>query len=173
MKTIFFDEPKKIAHISRKLRNILNVDIQIRDKEVSFDGLPEDEFIAEKVIDALNFGFPLQVALLIKEEDYIFQILSIKDYTHRKDLEPVRARIIGREGGTLRTLKDLTECYFEIKGNEIGIIGLPEYMENARKSIISLVQGSKQANVYSFLEKHHIEPILDLGLKEKKKKSKK
>jgi len=172
MKTIFFDEPKKIAKLTRKLKRELNVIIGIKDKEISIEGNPEDEFLAEKIIDALNFGFPISIALLIKEEDYLFQIINIKDYTHRKDLESIRARIIGKEGGTLRTLKDLTECYFELKGNEIGIVGLPEYIENAQKAVISIVQGSKQANVYNFLEKHHIEPVLDLGLKEKKKNSK-
>jgi KH domain-containing protein len=169
MKTILYDEPQKIIKFNRKLEKALDVKVMVKINEISIDGSPENEFLAEKVIDALNFGFPLDIALLIKKEDYLLETISIKKYTHRKDLETIRARIIGREGGTLRTLHDLTECYFEIKNNEVGIIGLPEYIENAQKAVISLIQGSKQANVYSFLEKHHIEPIVDLGLKEPKK----
>jgi rRNA processing protein Krr1/Pno1 len=57
-----------------------------------------------------------------------------------------------------------------MKNNEVGIIGSPELIKNAGDAVISIIHGSKQANVYSFLEKHHIQPVLDLGLKEPKKK---
>jgi KH domain-containing protein len=186
MKTIISDEPKKIIKFNRKLEKALDVKVMVKNErfhgsegsdkqvksgagEVSIDGSPENEFLAEKVIDALNFGFPLDIALLIKSEDFLFEIINVKDYTHRKDLERIRARIIGRAGGTLRTLNSLTNCHFEMKNNEVAIIGSPEHIENAQKAVISIVQGSKQANVYSFLEKHHIEPVLDLGLKEENK----
>jgi len=142
------------------------------EEEIFVEGIAENEYIAEKVIDAINFGFPLSVALLIKEEDFLFEILDIKKYTHRKDFETIRARIIGKGGKTLKTLNNLTDCYFEIKNNEVGIIGSPELIKNAQDAIIFLIQGSKQANVYSYLEKHHVKPVLDLGLKEKKDKRK-
>jgi rRNA processing protein Krr1/Pno1 len=48
----------------------------------------------------------------------------------------------------------------------VGIIGDPEYMENAQEAIISIIHGSKHANVYSNLEKHQVKPVVDLGLKE-------
>ena len=169
MKVLIFDESQKIIKFNRKLEKALDVKVMVKNNEVTIDGNPEDEYIAEKVIDAISFGFPLEVALLVKKEDFLFEILSIKDHTHRKDLGVIRARIIGRKGRTLGTLNNLTECHFEIKNNEIGIIGSPEYIENAQKAVISIIQGSKQANVYGYLEKHHVEPILDLGLKEQKK----
>jgi len=36
--------------------------------------------------------------LLIKDEDFVFEIINIKDHTKRKDLERIRARIIGTKG---------------------------------------------------------------------------
>ncbi len=170
MKQLFSEEIELISKNKKKLERILNIAITISGKEVSIDGKPEDEFIAEKIIDAIGFGFPVPVALLIKEEDFLFEIINIKEYTKRKDFETIRARIIGKGGQTLRTLNDLTECFFEIKNNRVGIIGDPEKIKNAQESIIWIVQGSKQANVYGYLEKHHAQPILDLGLKEKKSK---
>ena len=110
--------------------------------------------------------------MLIKGEDFLFEILDIKKYTHRKDYETIRARIIGKEGKTLKTLSTLTDCHFELKDNNVGIIGSPELIKNAQDAVIFIIQGSKQANVYSFLEKHHLKPIVDLGLKEKKTKKK-
>jgi len=53
---------------------------------------------------------------------------------------------------------------------QVGIIGYPEYIKNAQDSVIRLIQGAKQANVYAFLEKHQIQTPVDLGLKEPKKK---
>ena len=45
---------------------ILNVKITNRGKEVFVEGDPRDEFIAEEVLGALNFGFTFSTAILIK-----------------------------------------------------------------------------------------------------------
>ena len=168
MKIIFSEEIEKILKNKRKIEENLKIKIISKGKDIIIDGVAEEEFTAEKVIDAINLGFPVQTALLIKKRELLFEILNIKDYTPRKDLETIRARIIGREGKTLRTLSNLTDCFFEIKDNQVGIIGAPEYIKNAQDAIISIIRGSKQANVYSYLEKHKIQPILDLGLKKPK-----
>jgi KH domain-containing protein len=170
MKKLICEKAARIIKAKQKLEKELNVKFSVKGKEITIAGKPEEEYIAEMVIDALNLGFPFSVAVLIKEEDYILEILNIKNYTRRKDLETIRARVIGKKGRTLATLSELTKCYFEIKGNKVGIIGDAEHIKNAQEAIIFLLQGSKQANVYNFLEKHQPAPILDFGLKEAKKK---
>jgi len=166
MKTIISEKFPRILKNKKRLESKLNIKILNRGKEVQIDGKPEEEYIAEKVIDALNFGFPFSIAISIKEENLEFEILNIKDHTTRKDLERVRARIIGEGGKTLKTLNQLTKCNFELKDNQVAIIGAPEYIENAQESIISIIKGAKQSNVYSHLEKNQLKPVLDLGLKE-------
>ena len=168
MKKIISDKLIRITKNKRKLQEKLNVKITNRGKEVYIKGQPEDEYTAEKVIDAVNFGFPFTTALLIKEEGANFEILNIKDYTKRNDLESVRARIIGKHGKTLQTLSQLTNCNLELKDNNVAIIGDPEFIENVQNALISIIQGSKQTNVYSFLEKHRVQPVIDLGLKNTK-----
>jgi ribosomal RNA assembly protein len=170
MKKLICEKPQRIIKNRKKLEEELGIKITCESKEITIHGSPENEYVAEKVIEALEFGFPFSVALLIKDEDFMFEILNVKDYTRRKDLERVRARIIGKQGKTLRTLLGLTKCHFEIKGNQVGIIGEPEYIRNAQEAMISLIRGAKHANVYSFLEKHQVKPVFDLGLKEVKKK---
>jgi len=165
MKTIYSEKLPRILKSKKRLEEKLKVKITNKGQEVSINGKPEDEYIAEKVIEALNFGFPFSDALLIKEEDNMLEIINIKDHTKRNDLKRVRARIIGTQGKTLKTLCKLTKCCFELKDNEVGIIGNPEYIENAQEAIIHLIKGSKQANVYKFLESNQPQPILDLGLK--------
>ncbi|HEA46257.1 MAG TPA: hypothetical protein ENH99_00565 [Candidatus Pacearchaeota archaeon] len=166
MEKLICDKLPRIVKNRKKLEEKLGVKISNRGKEVFIRGKPEDEYTAEKVIGALEFGFPFSTALLIKEEDYVFEIINIKDHTNRKDLERVRARLIGTGGGTLKTLCQLTKCNFELKDNRIGILGDPEYIRNAQEAVISLIKGSKQSNIYSHLEKHQIRPAEDLGLKE-------
>ncbi len=165
MKTLLIDKVPRITKNKKRLEKILKVKITNRGKEVNISGKPEDEFIAEKVIDALNLGFPFSVAILIKEEDFVFETIHIKDHTTRKDLERIRARIIGKKGKALQTLSQLTKCYFELKDNKIGIVGDAENIENAQEAIILIIKGSKHSNVYAHLEKHQVKPVIDLGLK--------
>lgn len=166
MKAILSEKLPRILKNKRKLEEKLNIKITNKGKEIFINGGPTEEYIAEKVIDALNFGFPFSSAMLIKESDFIFEIINIKSHTRRKDLKRIKARIIGKGGGTLQTLNQLTKCYFELKDNQVGIIGPPEHLENGQEAVISIIKGAKQSNVYNFLEKHQIKEVIDLGLKE-------
>jgi rRNA processing protein Krr1/Pno1 len=169
MKIVICDKHKRIMKEKKKLEEFLDAVIKCKGKEIFIEASSENEYIGEKIIEALNFGFPLNVALMLKE-DSIFESMSIKDHTPKKDFARIRARIIGKNGKTLRTLTELTKCHFELKDNVVGIIGEPEFIKNGHEAIISLIRGSKQANVYSYLEKHQFQPIIDLGLKEMGKK---
>ncbi len=168
VKTIISDKLPRITKNRKRLEKKLNVRITNRGKEVKIVGSPENEYIAEKVIDALNFGFEYSIAIQIKEENFVFEILNIKNYTKRQNLKTIRARIIGTQRKALNTIEQLTNCTLELKDNQVGIIGPAELIENAQTAIISIVQGAKQSNAYKFLEKNQPKPIIDLGLKEKK-----
>lgn len=165
MKLIICNKLPRILKNKKRLEKALGIKISNRGKEVRISGTPEEEYTAEKVIDALEFGFPYSTALLIKEENCILEILNIKDHTTRKDLERIRARIIGKKGKTLSTLSTLTRCNFELKDNYVGIIGDPEFIHNAEEALILIIKGSKQGNVYAHLEKHQVKEPDDLGLK--------
>jgi KH domain-containing protein len=166
MKRIISEKLARILKNRKMLERELNVKITNKGTEVIVEGLPIDEYLAEKVIDAINFGFPLSVAFMIKEEDVSFEILNIKDYTKRKDFATIRARIIGKNGKTLKTLNNLTNCNFELKDNQVGIIGNSGDIKNAQIAVTAIIKGAKQSNAYSYLEKHQTKPIFDLGLKE-------
>ncbi len=166
MKKIICDKIARVVKNRKKLEKELGVRITNIGKDISIDGKPENEYYAEMVIEALDMGFPFGVALLVKKEDNVIEVINIKDYARRKDFKSIRARIIGKSGKTLRVLHELTECFFELKGNSVGILGDPERIKNAQEAVISIIKGTKQANVYSFLEKHRVQPIVDLGLKE-------
>ncbi len=171
MKTFIVNKIPRIIKARKKLEKELEVKITNRGKEVSIRGTPENEFIAGKAIEAIEFGFSIPKVLLLKK-DHMFEIINIKKYTRKKGMERIKARIIGKNGKTLRTLSNLTKCHFELKDNKVGIIGHLELIENAQEAIIRLIRGSKQINVYSYLEQHQVKPIVDLGLKKDVKKKK-
>ena len=168
MKKIICEKLPRILKNKKRLEDALEVKITNRGKEVYLEGTSEKEYAAEQVIDAIEFGFSINKALLIKKEDLVFEIINVKDHTNRKDLFRVRSRIIGKSGKTLKTLSVLTECFLEINENQIGIIGHSESIHSAEEAIISIIKGSKQSNVYAHLEKIKPLPIGDLGLKNTK-----
>ena len=81
MKTILSSKLPRILKNKTNLEKELNIKITNRGKEVMIESSPEQEYIAEKIIDALNFGFKFTEAIAIKEEDAIFEILNIKNHT--------------------------------------------------------------------------------------------
>jgi len=166
MISIYSDKLPRILKNKKHLEERLNVKITNKAREVFIEGKPEDEYIAEKIVEALNYGFEFKEAMLIKEEDFVLEILLIKNFTRRNDLARIRARIIGKQGRTKKTLCQLTKCFIQVKENEVAILGDPEYIYNAQEAVKSLIKGSKQSNVYKHLEKHQLKPVIDLGLKE-------
>lgn len=170
MKKIISEKIIRIIKNKKNLEKELDVLLEINGKEVSISGEPENEYIAERVIEALDFGFPFSDALNIKKEEYLFEILNIKEFTNQKDFERVRGRVIGKDGKALKTISNLSNCHVELSGNKLGIIGDSESIRNVEEACKLLIKGSKHSNVYAYLEKHRIEPITDLGLKEVKNK---
>jgi len=158
----------RIIRNKKKLEKLLNIKITNKGKDVSFEGSPEDEFVATMVFEALEMGFSFSDASLIKEKELEFDRVNIKNFARRGNMEKIRGRLIGKNGTVLKALSELTKCSFEMKGNEVGIIGDPENIKFAIDAVIQIIQGSKHANVYRGLEKRKDDPIIDLGLKEKK-----
>ena len=138
---ILSEQIGRIIKSKKRLEEALNLKITNRGKEVSIVGSPEDEYIGQKVIDAINFGFLSSTALLIKTEENVFEILNIKKYTRRKDMKTVRGRLIGTGGRTLKTLTDLSNSHVELKDNQLGIIAPANNIEAIQNGIILIIQG--------------------------------
>ena len=160
-------ETYRILKNKKKLEKELNVKLKFKGKKATIDGAELQEFITGRVIEALNLGFQLQSALALKDEDFIFEKINIKNLTKRHDLARVRARLIGQNGRTKKTLQELSGCAVCIKDNKVGIIGHFDCIRAATNAVTNLIHGSKQSSVYAFLEKERAKlREEDLGLKE-------
>ena len=153
METILIDDSSQIKRKKKILEEKLNVKITVKKESITLEGDPIKEYEAKLIIDSIAFGFPVDSALTLKDEEIMFRTLHIKDFTRRKNLHEVRARVIGTNGRTRKTLEDISNCEIMIKENTVGIIGTAENIEEATQAITNLIRGSKQSNVYRFLER--------------------
>ena len=171
MEKIIFEKTNEIRKNLANLEKKLNIKIKIEKKTVTIDGSPLDEYEATIVLNAINFGFPTNKALLLKDPDIIFKIINIKDYTRKKNLKDVRGRVIGKEGKTLRVLRDVSETELIVKDNQIGVIGDASLINYIETALHNLIRGTKQSNIYRYLERtNKRKKEGGLGLKTTKKK---
>lgn len=172
MEELYFKKVRELVKEKNYLENKLKVKITIKGKQVRIEGGAVDEYEASLVLGAMQFGFSAKNALLLLDEQFVFRKIPIKNFTRRKELKEVRARIIGKEGKTKRTIENIASSEVVIDGNEIGIICPADEIEEATTAITNLIRGTKEANVYSFLERMNADKKNfpdDLGLKIKKK----
>lgn len=171
MEKIYSKIAEKIALNKEKIEEKLNVKITIKGKQIEIEGSPVEEYETRTIIETVEFGFRLKDALRLADESIIFRKIPIKNFTNRKNMEEVRGRIIGSEGKTKHTLEEISGCAVAIHNNYVGIIGPAEDIEEATTAVINLIKGSKQANVYRFLERMNVakRDKPDLGLKRNKK----
>ena len=152
MEALFCERTREIEKEKKLLEKKLGIKISVRGRRVELEGEPFDEYEARRVIEAIDFGYPIEVALTLKDEDVIFERISIKNFTRRVNLEVIKGRLIGTRGGTRKTIENLADCSMRIKGNEVGILGKAAEVEYVLTAVTNLIRGSKQANVYKFLE---------------------
>mgnify|MGYP001273834400 CR=1 FL=1 len=161
MQEIYVENLKEVLRSKFRLQKELGIKLTNKGKNVFVNGPADKEFVAIEVLEAINLGFSADRALELTRNGFMLQTVHIKDITKRHDLERVRARIIGTQGRTLKTLQNLTNCDLAMNDNEIGLIGPIQEMEDAVQAVTSLVQGSKQGNVYGRLERQRKKKGLD------------
>ena len=150
---IYAQNLKELLNNKDRLEREIHVNITNQGRNIFIDGPADSEYLCLHIIEAINLGFSLEKALLLKDESTILHIINIRDVTKRKDLREVRARIIGTFGKTKLNLQNLSDCLISIHDNQVGIIGEIGCIEEAITSVRILIQGSKQGNVYARLEK--------------------
>ncbi len=156
---------RKIAKNRKKLESKLNLKIIIKGEEAELSGSEIDIFVGERVLNAIEKNFPIDSALLLTNESYFIEEISIKSI-RAKNLPRIKSRLIGTRGKTLKLISELSDCKVALYENIISIIGEADKMKIAVNAVKSLIKGSRQTNVYSYLEKHKKIDEQDLELKE-------
>lgn len=118
-------------------------------------------------VRAIGRGFSPEHALRLFQDDTYLDIIDLTDYVGKatKDLERVRARIIGTHGKTRRSIEEATGVEMSILGKTVSIIGEVNEVALAREAVEMLLNGAAHGTVYKFLERKRKELRLqDMGL---------
>lgn len=153
METIFIQRLSEFKKAIPEIERFFKVKITFNGRKADIEGDSVGEYEASIVTEAINFGFSAKKALLLKEENMEFREIPIKGVTRRKNLHEVRARLIGTEGKTKRTIEQISNCHVEINNNTVGVICPAETMDEALTGVKNVIKGTKQANVYRYLER--------------------
>lgn len=153
METIYFQKPSELRKNLAMLEKALKVKISRNGRLATIKGSGIAEYEASLVLQAMAFGFSAKKALLLKSSEFIFKIIHIRNFTRKKNLQEVRARIIGKKGKTIRTIENISEVHLLLKENELGVIGEAESITETETALKNLIKGTKQSNVYRYLEK--------------------
>lgn len=105
MRNVIVEKINKIKKAVPAVENKIKVKISFQKNKIAVKGSELNEYLVEQIIRAVDFGFDVEDALLLKNEDFVLEFIDIKGHTHRKNLKEVRARVIGTEGRQEKQLK--------------------------------------------------------------------
>ncbi|HJJ50507.1 MAG TPA: RNA-processing protein, partial [Methanocorpusculum sp.] len=71
-------------------------------------------------------------------------------------------RIIGREGKAREQIENMTGALVSVYGKTVGIIGMPDQMNDAHTAVTMLINGSDHNTVFNFLDRKKKEAKLDV-----------
>jgi len=173
MHKLIVENPARVKKAVPKIEKKVKVKISVRGEEVSLKGNELNEFVVDKVVRAVDFGFDVEDGLLLLNDDFHLEFISIKKFTRRKNLAEVRGRVIGVEGRAKDTIGELVGGVVVVHGNQVGVIVDSEHLDAAVQGIQNLIQGAKHANVFAYLERMNRELGRfdggDLGLRKQDK----
>jgi len=133
----------------------VNLDIDSEQGDVTISG--EDNLMVYEVriiVKAIGRGFRPEVAFQLFNEQNVFELFDVTDYTgkSKKKMERLRGRVIGEGGKSRKTIEQLSETSIVVFGKTIGIIGEAERVSLARRALEMLLDGAPHAPVYKMLE---------------------
>lgn len=136
------------------------IDVDSETGSVSIDPVEDAEdplsvWKARYVIKAIGRGFNPEIALKLKDDDMILDIINLPDYVgkSKKAILRQKGRIIGKEGRTRDIITDMTGVDISIYGKTVALLGDMETIQIAKEAVEMILNGSQHKSVYAFLER--------------------
>src|SRR3989344_596615 len=111
-------------------------------------------FTAKEIVRAIARGFNPKLAMLLLKQDYMLEMIDMKDIAgkNKSTMERLKGRVIGTGGKSRAEIERLTDTHISIYGKTIGILGEMGSVSLARQAVAMLLQGSMHKTVFQFLE---------------------
>ncbi|MDV0443116.1 KH domain-containing protein [Methanorbis rubei] len=149
----------KHGETRKTLEKMLNVTLEVDSKDGIVVIENEEDALAEirsmEVIKAIGRGFsPERARKLLEDDDMILDLIDISDDADTpQKLARVRGRIIGRDGKAREQIENMTGTFVSVYGKTIGIIGMPDQVNDAHTAVLMLISGSDHNAVFNFLDR--------------------
>jgi len=110
---------------------------------------------ARDVVMAIGYGFSVERAFRLLDEDQVLIVIDLKQYVgpNENHLTRIKGRIIGEEGKARRNIEEMTDTYISVYDDYVAIIGDYESANAARDAILLLIEGRQHSTVYKHLER--------------------
>ena len=153
---LYVESINKIIQNKKILEESFKIKLSNKGHLLFIDGKAEDEYLALEAIEALNLGFSIKEVLLLKNDEFVFEKIYIKNITKRRNMSQVRGRVIGEGGKALRVIEELSDAYISVHDNMVGVIGEVDNVKKAIYALKRIIAGSKHSAMYSYLEKQKV-----------------
>lgn len=152
---IYIREIGRILKYRKDIEKSAKVRLNITKGEIEIDSDDAyEEYLARRIIEALNYSFDFQSAVKLKSENFMMDVIRIKEAVRPSRIKTVLGRLIGEKGRTKKIISELSDCSIAIKDYDIAIIGTTTDVPLAIHAINSLIHGAPHSSVYAYLEKN-------------------
>jgi len=163
-KMIFSAEPKMLGWLKREhikdIESKFNVEVRVDKKGGVIEVIPKEGATLDQVLKvrevvrAITYGFKLEDALLLENDDYRLEVIDLKEFFDKEShLVRVKGRIIGEGGKAKLTLQELTDTRIFVGDRYVAIIGPTENVLMAKEAIQMLIRGRQHGTVYKYLSR--------------------
>lgn len=107
-----------------------------------------------QVLKAIARGFNPKIAELLLKENYILDIIQVKEYSgkNKKKQKRLKGRIIGADGKARKVIESITDTHLSVYGKTVSIIGEAEGVELAGRAVESILSGAPHGPIFKSLE---------------------
>ena len=149
----------KHGETRKNLEKLLGVTLEVDSKDGLVTITNEDDAVAEirsmEIIKAIGLGFsPERARKLLEDDNMVLDLIDISDAANTmQKLSRIRGKIIGRDGKAREQIENMTGTYISVYGKTIGIIGIPNQVNDAHTAVLMLISGSDHNTVFKFLDR--------------------
>lgn len=149
VKVLIGEKGKTKEMLEKKCSIKLEID---NEGEVKISGETHDVYFSKDIIIAIGRGFNPRVAIKLLEPDYMFYLLSLKEYLSNENaIKRIKGRIIGENGRMKTEIESVADCRVSVYGNTVAIISKTDSIEYAKEAVEKIIHGAKHASVYRYL----------------------
>ncbi|MCP8323092.1 MAG: KH domain-containing protein [Candidatus Methylarchaceae archaeon HK02M2] len=122
-----------------------------------------ETFKAVEIVMAIGRGFSPQRAFKLLDEDVVFSVVDLRDYSGKSNssLKRIKGRIIGLGGKGRKTIEELTGTSISVFGHTASVIGKVDEVRSALEAIDMLASGSVHKSVYNMLQREKRKAKID------------